>query len=108
MANIPIISDQTYPRELDTVDDKKVVALTVNPNRLQLIRMDRQQKLRDAELRDYTDPDNIKREVLAGLHLYRKKGWSIVNVTHKSIEETSTEVMRLIYKKSGIKKGKIP
>ncbi len=108
VANIPIISDQPYPRELDTVDDKKVVALTVNPNRLQLIRMDRQQKLRDAELRDYTDPDNIKREVLAGLHLYRKKGWSIVNVTHKSIEETSTEVMRLIYKKSGIKKGKIP
>ena len=108
VANIPIISGQPYPRELDEVDGKKIVALTVNPNRLQLIRMDRQQKLKDAELRDYTDPDNIKREVLAGLHLYKKKGWSIVNVTYKSIEETSTEVMRLIYRKSGIKKGKIP
>ena len=108
VANIPIISDRSYPKELDDVNPDKIVALTVNPNRLQLIRMDRQHKLHDARLTDYTDPDNIKREVLAGLHLYRKKGWSIVNVTHKSIEETSTEVMRLIYRKSGVKKGRIP
>jgi len=107
VANIPIIIDRDPPEELLKVDKKKIVAFTVNPQRLHLIRLDRKHKLHDVELREYTDPDHIKREVLFGLHLYKKHDWSIINVTYKSIEETSTEVMRMIYRKSGIKKGRI-
>lgn len=107
VANIPVIMDQELPKEIKNIDYRKIIAFTVNPHRLHLIRLDRQYKLQNVDLREYTDPDQIKREVIYGLHLYKKHRWPVLNVTNKSIEETSTEVMRIIYMKSGTKKGRI-
>ena len=50
----------------------------------------------------------IRREVLFALRLYERWQWPVLDVTYKSIEETATEVMRLIYARSGLKKGNIP
>ena len=107
VANIPVIVDFNLPNELFSTDQDKVIGLTINPNRLHLIRMERQSKLNNYDLGDYTDPEKIKSEIAFGLRIYQENGWPVVNVSHKSIEETATDIMRIIYAKTGLKKGKM-
>jgi regulator of PEP synthase PpsR (kinase-PPPase family) len=107
VANIPVIPDFTLPKELFSIDQDKIIGLNINPNRLHLIRMERQSKLNDYDLGDYTDPEKIKSEIASGLRLYQENSWPVVNVTYKSIEETATDIMRIIFAKKGTKKGKM-
>ena len=81
------------------------MALTVKPSRLQLIRLERQMRLKNAEMDNYTDAEIVKTEVNYALDLYRKYSYPVIDVTYKSIEETATDVMRIIYSRMGIKKG---
>lgn len=108
VANIPIIKDYPLPPQVLEVDQRIVIALTVKPTRLQLIRLDRQKKLKTQEMENYTDMEEVRAEVNYGLELYKKHNYPVLDVTYKSIEETATEVMRLIYARTGKKKGKIP
>jgi regulator of PEP synthase PpsR (kinase-PPPase family) len=107
VANIPVIFDFRVPPELQDIDQDKIIGLTINPHRLHLIRMERKNKLHNCDLGGYTDPEQIKAEVGFSQRLYQERGWPVVNVTHKSIEETATEVMRIMYAKKGAVKGKI-
>ena len=107
VANIAVLLGQPLPRELERIDKKKILALTVQPTRLQLIRMERKRKFLNAELNGYTDTDNIRSELNYGLELYKRHGYPILDVTYKSIEETATEVMRMISGQTGAHRGKI-
>lgn len=107
VANIPVIPGFQLPKELFSIDQDKIIGLNINPNRLHLIRMERQSKLNNYDLGDYTDPEKIKSEIAYGLRIYQENCWPVVSVTYKSIEETATDIMRIIYAKKGIKKGKM-
>jgi regulator of PEP synthase PpsR (kinase-PPPase family) len=105
VSNIPVILGYPLPVEVFEIDQRKVLALTVKPSRLQLIRLERQMRLKNAEMDNYTDPEVVKTEVNYALDLYRKHGYPVIDVSYKSIEETATDVMRIIYSRMGIKKG---
>lgn len=107
VANIPVIQGSPLPRETLNIDKRRVVALTINPSRLQMIRLERKRNLNNVDLGDYTQMEQVKDEVTYGLRLYRDFGCPVIDVTYKSIEETSTDVMRLIHSQTGNKKGKI-
>lgn len=107
VANIPILYGQGLVEELKKIDRERVVALTVLPTRLHLLRMERQRHLNNVSLGDYTDLNMVKKEVAYALRLYRDYGYLVLDVTYKSIEETATEVMRIVYAKTRNKKGKI-
>lgn len=107
VANIPVLFNQPLPKEVESIDQGKMVALTVSPSRLQLIRLERQKHLQNVDLGNYTDPQQVKEEVAYALQLYRSLNCPVVDVTYKSIEETSTDVMRIVYSHTGMKKGKI-
>jgi len=107
VANIPVIPQMGLPSELTPIDPGRVIALTIKPTRLAIIRMERQKKLSQASLGDYVDPDRIKCEINDAFRLYRQHNYTVVNVTNKSIEETATEVMRILYQNTSITKGRI-
>jgi hypothetical protein len=107
VANVPVVLDEEPPAELHGIDQKKIIALTIHPKRLEAIRRERQIKLQAGEGSAYADSEQIRREVLFALRLYERWQWPILDATYKSIEETATEVMRLIYARSGLKKGNI-
>jgi regulator of PEP synthase PpsR (kinase-PPPase family) len=108
VANIPVVLDEELPAEIHGIDQKKIIALTIRPKRLEAIRRERQMKLQISESSAYSDIEQIRREVLFALRQYERWQWPILDATYKSIEETATEVMRLIYAQSGLKKGNIP
>lgn len=110
VANIPVLLNRDLPEELKKIDQRRVVALTINPEILQLIRLARQRRYTRFGLDDaggYTNLMEINRELDYALEFYTGHDYPIVNVTHKSIEETSTEIMRLIYPIVGNKKNRI-
>jgi len=110
VANIPVLLNRDLPEELKKIDQRRVVALTINPEILQLIRLARQRRYTRFGLDDaggYTNLMEINRELDFALEFYSAHDYPIVNVTHKSIEETSTEIMRLIYPIVGNKKNRI-
>jgi len=88
------------------IDQEKILALTVKPSRLQLIRLERQRRLKTPEMDNYTDTEQVTAEVNYALDLYKKHGYPVVDVSYKSIEETATDVMRIIYSRMGVKKGR--
>jgi regulator of PEP synthase PpsR (kinase-PPPase family) len=107
VANIPVVLDEELPGEIQGIDQKKIIALTINPGRLEVIRRQRQLRLKADAYSSYTDIEQIRREVLFAMRLYERWRWPVLDVTYKSIEETATEVMRLIYTQSGLKKGNV-
>jgi len=110
VANVPILCDRGLPDEVCKMEAKKVIGLTVNPEVLRLIRWARYKRYKEfgmGESGGYTNINDIAREVEYAESLYEKYGYAVVNVTHKSIEETSTEIMRLMYHQMGSKKNRI-
>lgn len=108
VANVPVLIGEEPPAELEAVDPRRIVALTIQPKRLEAIRRERQTRINGSSGSDYVDPEAIRRESLFALRLYESRQWPVLDATYKSIEETATEVMRLIYARSGMKKGNIP
>lgn len=107
VANIPIILGYPPPPEVFAIDQRKIIALTVKPSRLQLIRMERQRKLKNSGMENYTDTHQVRAEVNYALDLYQKHGYPVLDVTYKSIEETATEVMRTISHLMDFKKTRL-
>jgi regulator of PEP synthase PpsR (kinase-PPPase family) len=106
VANIPIIQNMELPEEIFDVDPKKVVGFTISPQRLKVVRMERLKKIASHDVADYADIDAIQQEVIYANRMILKQGWPLIDVTFKSIEETSTEVMRTIYRQMGVRKGR--
>ena len=95
VGNVPIILDMEPPPILFELPPRQVVALTLSPERLTRLRGER---LRHLGLKgDYADPGHIRLEVQHALSLFAGAGWPVVNVTAKSIEESATEILSLVY-----------
>jgi regulator of PEP synthase PpsR (kinase-PPPase family) len=107
VANIPVVYNQPLPEEIHYLPPNIIVGLTVHPSRLQLLRLERQGKLGCDDSIEYIDPLDIRKEVSYALKIFQTHQWPVFDVTYKSIEESSTEIMRSIYSRSGNKKGDI-
>lgn len=107
-ANVPLVFGIAPPEELYAIDPKKIIGLTIAPDVLRTIRLNRHTGLKNAELGEYVEGERIREELTWARRLYERHGWPVIDTTHKSIEEISTEVMRIIHRRTGAKKGNIP
>lgn len=97
VANIPIVPARPLPPELFDLKSPLVVGLTVSAERLEQVRRARILG-QDAPgiTAAYADPDGIKDELKAARRLYADRGWPVIDVTRRSIEETAAEVMNML------------
>jgi regulator of PEP synthase PpsR (kinase-PPPase family) len=86
-ANVSISPATGFPRELDKISKKKIVAFTIQPKLLHKIRSDRAKRLK-TEGTDYDDLQTVIREVMAAEAEYRRRGYPIIDVTSLTIEQT--------------------
>jgi hypothetical protein len=96
VANVPIILDIKPPNELFEVDARRVVALTIDSERLVAIRQVRAKFLTGELLLGYATPRHIEREKVWFQKILRQGVWQVVDVTFRSIEETAAELMELV------------
>ena len=94
-ANIPIVLGLPLPAELDFVQRPLVVGLIASPERLIQIRKNRLLSLNEETETEYVDLDSVRAEVAFARRLFAERGWAVIDVTRRSIEETAAAVLAL-------------
>jgi regulator of PEP synthase PpsR (kinase-PPPase family) len=94
-ANIPIVLGIALPPELDLVKRPLVVGLIASPERLIQIRKNRLLSLNEETETEYVDLDSVRAEVAFARRHFTEKGWPVIDVTRRSIEETAAAVLAL-------------
>lgn len=103
VANIPLVLNVPPPKEIFEVDQRKIIALTIDPDKLSLIRQNRLSKLGDGTS-DYASMKHILEELQYSDELFKQnKKWPVFDVTSRALEETATEIVKIISKRFGIK-----
>lgn len=99
-ANVPIVPDCPLPPALaerqGIFAGKLIIGLTKSPDTLVEIRLARLKLLHGDKNADYVDPEKVRQEVQAARRLFTKLGCPVIDVTHRSIEETAAEIMMLL------------
>lgn len=92
-ANVPLVPTNEPPKELETLRRPLVVGLTATPDRLLQIRASRLANLDADGTTEYVDEDAVRDEILKAKRLFARKGWPIINVTRRSVEETAANII---------------
>ena len=100
-ANVPFVPGTPLPEILDSGLDALIVGLTKDPNRLVQIRRSRLKMLHQIDETDYTDPEVVKREVRDAHRYYIERGWPVIDITRRSIEETAAAILGLLERRNG-------
>jgi len=97
VANVPIVLGVPPPRQLEEIDQRKIVGLVIDKDELVRIRQHRVQALGGSQEGAYVDPEKVAEE-LAYFRRIARRGypWPLVDITGKSIEETAKEVVSVI------------
>jgi len=95
-ANIPLVVESPPPACLFELETPLVVGLTASPDRLIQVRRNRLLSLNQAPETDYVDDEAVRREVGFARRIFADKGWPIIDVTRRSIEETAAAIINLV------------
>jgi hypothetical protein len=95
VANVPIVHSLPLPEELARVPARKVIGLTIKPERLLELRRSRLQQMETPPKFPYADVRQIWADLEYARDLCGRAGWPLVDVTDKSVEEVAAEVLVL-------------
>lgn len=95
-ANLPIVPEVKPPKELFDIDPSRIIGLTMNPEQLMRMRTERLKAVGLPEGAKYADPQRIQEELDFSESFMRKLGCSMIDVSHKSIEETAGLILGLL------------
>jgi [pyruvate, water dikinase]-phosphate phosphotransferase / [pyruvate, water dikinase] kinase len=93
-ANVPLVNGIEPPEELFTIDQSKVVGLTIDAQRLSEIRGERIRWMRGD--RKYADLTEIYDELEYAERIHRRLGCPVIEVSELSIEEISHRIIRVV------------
>ena len=92
VANYPIVPDESPPAELYE-HREKVIALTIDPERLAYIREQRMKQFGRTDSR-YASVSEIREEIKQIERMYQKNDWFTIDTTHSGLEETAAVIYR--------------
>jgi regulator of PEP synthase PpsR (kinase-PPPase family) len=96
-ANVPVVKGIEPPKELFQIDPRKIVGLTIDPNRLVEIRRARVRTMgAGARNRQYAELTEIYEELDEATKLHRRLGCPVIDISERSIEETAHRVLRAV------------
>ena len=95
-ANVPYVPGIPFPEHILEMKKPLFVAMTATPERLIEVRRNRLQHLGEHQETNYLETDKVLEEIRESRRFYTQHGWPVINVTRRSIEETATEIMRLL------------
>jgi len=95
-ANIPLVMDQKIPEHLKSKNNKTcVVGLVADPERLADVRRNRVTIMKETNIKEYTDLNFIKEEIIRSKKLFKKFNWPVIDVTRKSVEESAASILKI-------------
>ena len=95
-SNIPLVNENSLPDTLKKNPKMTcVVGLSTEPERLVDLRKNRMNSLKETENIQYTNLENIKKEVVEAKKTFQKYKWPLIDVTRKSVEETAASIIKI-------------
>lgn len=100
VANVPFITDGPVPAELPADLAATVIGLRMNTGTLRKAREEHVTRLGSAQQQSrYADDEIIGDELTAAIAYYEKRGWPMVDVTGKAVEEIAVEIIEQVEKR---------
>lgn len=97
VANIPMIHGFELAKEIYEIDQKKIVGLTIDSGYLSTIRRARLERLGQERGGEYADPEKVLEEIEFADQIFKNnRKWVVFNVSGKALEETASEIIRLM------------
>ncbi|MBK9081057.1 MAG: kinase/pyrophosphorylase [Rhizobiales bacterium] len=94
-ANVPLVPGVPPPRALESAARPLVVGLVASPDRIVQIRQNRLLSLQADHETPYVDRVSVAEEIASSRKLFSDKGWPMIDVTRRSIEETAAAILDL-------------
>ncbi len=99
-ANIPIVPQSPPPAKLYALTAPLVVGLTTHPERLIAIRRNRLLSIGQTPDTDYVDEASVVQEIAFARRMFADNNWPVIDVTRRSIEETSAAIINLLQERA--------
>jgi len=99
-ANIPIVPQSPPPPALFGLARPLIVGLTTHPERLIAIRRNRLLSMGQTPDTDYVDEGAVIAEIAYARRMFADNGWPVIDVTRRSIEETSAAIINLLQERA--------
>jgi [pyruvate, water dikinase]-phosphate phosphotransferase / [pyruvate, water dikinase] kinase len=107
-ANVPLVPGQEDGERLTQLKRPLVVGLTVSPDRLVQIRRNRLDGLNAGRASSYVDHDAVRDETIKARRAFERRGWPVIDVTRRSVEETAAAIVNLLSERRTGKAGVTP
>ena len=95
-ANVPLVPGSEDGSRLEALKNPLVIGLTVSPDRLVQIRRNRLDSLNQIQETDYVDHDAVRAEIIKARRDFERRGWPVIDVTRRSVEETAAAIVNLV------------
>ncbi len=95
-ANVPLVPGQEDGERLVGLRNPLVVGLTVSADRLVQIRRNRLDALNADRASSYVDHDAVRDETVKARRAFERRGWPVIDVTRRSVEETAAAIVNLL------------
>ena len=95
-SNIPLVNENSLPKKLkDNPQITCIIGLTTEPERLVEIRKNRMNSLKETENKNYTNIENITKEIIDARKTFQKYRWPVIDITRKSVEEAAASIIKI-------------
>tara|TARA_B100001287_G_scaffold39632_1_gene28795 strand:+ start:431 stop:1276 length:846 start_codon:yes stop_codon:yes gene_type:complete len=96
-ANYPLVPHVGISEELENVKNTQVVALITSAHTLVEIRRKRSLELGlNNTDNDYIDIHKVEEEITTAKRIFANKGWPVIDITRRSVEETASAIMNIL------------
>lgn len=95
-ANVPLVPGTEDGERLTQLKKPLVIGLTLSPDRLVQIRRNRMDSLNHHQESDYVDHDAVRAEIIKARRDFERRGWPVIDVTRRSVEETAAAIVNLV------------
>ena len=101
VANVPLIKGIDPPKELFEIDKNRVFGLNINLNHLVIQREKRLNRFGNLSHMNYVDSKLVGKELQYADFLFKRGGFTKINITNKAIESTANEIIGLLFDRFG-------
>ncbi len=103
VANVPLVLGAAIPEELLKVDQRRVIGLIIDMDSLHRIRKNRLEKFGQDPGGEYASMSHIAKEIEYAEQLFKQnRKWPVFNVTERALEETASEIVKIIAVRLGL------
>jgi hypothetical protein len=104
-GNVPLVPGVEPPRQLLDLNPRKVFGLVEDVENLTAMRRARARSMRSGASSQYANAEAISRELDESVRLFRTRGWRVIDVSGRAVEENASRILELVQAFPGSDEG---